>query len=39
MGYIEVEDAGGRLIDDGAIDEIVSDWTAGTDIVTPSDCI
>jgi hypothetical protein len=39
MGYIGVEDAGGRLIDDGAIDEIVSDWTGRTDIVIPSDCI
>jgi pimeloyl-ACP methyl ester carboxylesterase len=39
LGYMGVEDEMGRLIDDGAIDEIVSDWTGRTDIVTPSDCI
>jgi pimeloyl-ACP methyl ester carboxylesterase len=38
-GYIGVEDTRGRLIDDGAIDEIVSDWTGRTDIVASSDCM
>jgi pimeloyl-ACP methyl ester carboxylesterase len=38
-GYIGVEDARGSLIDDGAIDEIVSDWTGRTDIVAFSDCM
>jgi pimeloyl-ACP methyl ester carboxylesterase len=37
-GYIGVVNANGLLTDDGAIDEVVSDWTGDTSRVAVSDC-
>jgi hypothetical protein len=37
-GYIGVVNANGLLTDDGAMDEVVSDWTGDTSRVAVSDC-
>jgi esterase/lipase superfamily enzyme len=37
-GYIGVVNANGQLTDDGAMDEVASDWTGDTSRVAVSDC-
>jgi hypothetical protein len=37
-GYVGVVNANGLLTDDGAMDEVVSDWTGDTSRVAVSDC-